>query len=310
MNQSQHITVLGVFVADTSYRADRPPNMGETILGNSFALGPGGKGSNQAVAIARLGGDVTMLTRLGNDAFADMAQNIWQDCGVKSAVHRDDNSYTGAAYIFVEEATGDNAIIVCPGAAGDISNEDIDENEKLIQSSAILLTQLEQPIPVAEYALKMARKAGVTTILNPAPAAPLDDVMLALCDYATPNETEASDITGIEVVSVDDARAAGDELLKRGVGSAVITLGAKGALFHSTVRSIHVDAIDAGPVVETTGAGDAFNGGMALGLARGLDPAEAVNLGCATAAISVTRPGTAPSMPTMAEVEALLDGLT
>ena len=112
--------ILGVFVADTAYRADRSPHMGETILGNSFALGPGGKGSNQAVAAARLGGDVTIITRLGDDAFADMADGIWTDSGVKQAVIRDPKSYTGAAYIFVEEASGDNAIIVCPGAAGDI----------------------------------------------------------------------------------------------------------------------------------------------------------------------------------------------
>jgi len=303
---SQHITVLGIFVADTSYRADRPPRMGETILGNSFALGPGGKGSNQAVAIGRLGGDVTILTRLGDDNFADIAENIWTESGVKNAAVRDSDSYTGAAYIFVEEASGDNAIIVCPGAATDISPADVDKHAVLIRNSAVLITQLEQPIPSAQRALQIAREAGVTTILNPAPAAVLEDDMFALCDYLTPNETEMGELAAEKVETIDDARRAGDILLKKGVGSVVATLGEQGALLHTNDRSEHVPAIDAGPVVETTGAGDAFNGGMAFGLARGLDPLEAVKLGCATAGISVTRPGTAPSMPGMEEVERLL----
>lgn len=306
MAESGKIAVLGVFVADTAYRADRPPRMGETILGNSFALGPGGKGSNQAVACARLGGDVTLITRLGDDAFADMAEQTWVRAGVKSAVTRDAGNYTGAAYIFVEEASGDNAIIICPGAAAAISTADVDANAELIQSSAVFMTQLEQPIEAARHALAMARAAGVTTILNPAPAAPLDDEMFTLCSFVTPNETETSELTAMAVETVDDARRAGDALLGKGVGAAVITLGERGALLHDRDRSQHVAAFDAGPVVETTGAGDAFNGGFAVALSRGLDPAEAVRLGCATAAISVTRPGTAPSMPSMDEVEALL----
>jgi len=303
---SKHITVLGIFVADTSYRAERPPRMGETILGNSFALGPGGKGSNQAVAVGRLGGDVTILTRLGDDDFADMAEKIWTESNVKSAALRDGNSYTGAAYIFVEEASGDNAIIVCPGAANLITPADMDHNADLIRQSSVFMTQLEQPVPTAHRALQIARQAGVTTILNPAPAAELDDDIFTLCDYLTPNETEAGELTGVAVQTVEDARKAADILVDRGVGSVVITLGAQGALLHTKTQSEHIAAIVAGPVVETTGAGDAFNGGMATGLAQGLHPLEAVRLGCATAGISVTRPGTAPSMPSMAEVQELL----
>ncbi len=301
-----HITVLGIFVADTAYRADRAPRMGETILGNSFALGPGGKGSNQAVAIGRLGGDVTIVSRLGDDDFAAMAEKTWQESGVKSAALRDKDSYTGAAYIFIEEASGDNAIIVCPGAAMKITQADVDQCADLIKGSSVLITQLEQPIEAAQHALQIAKQAGVTTILNPAPAAELPDEIFALCDYFTPNETEASELTGIKVETVVDARKAADLLLDKGVGTVVMTLGAQGALLHSRQRSEHVVAISAGPVVETTGAGDAFNGGLATGLAQGLDAIEAVRLGCATAGISVTRPGTAPSMPSMEEVERLL----
>ena len=167
------ITILGVFVADTAYRADRQPRMGETILGKSFSLGPGGKGSNQSVAAARAGGNVSFVSRLGDDAFADMAMKVWGEAGVDARVTRDPASYTGAAYIFVEDATGNNAIIISPGAAASISVDDIEANRGLIETSAIFITQLEQPIPAAKRALEIARAAGVATILNPAPAAPL-----------------------------------------------------------------------------------------------------------------------------------------
>jgi ribokinase len=300
------VVILGVFVADTAYRADRQPRMGETILGNSFKLGPGGKGSNQAVAAGKLGADITFLTRLGVDAFADMAKQTWKDAGVKSAVIDTPNSYTGAAYIFVEEGTGNNAIIVSPGAAMLISPADIEAHAELIRSAGVFVTQLEQPIDAALKALEIARGAGVTTILNPAPAASLPDRIYTLCDYVTPNETEAEGLTGINVSSIDDARRAADALLAKGVGAVIVTLGEKGALLHTRGRSEHVGAFNAGPVVETTGAGDAFNGGLAAALAKGVEPLEAVRFACAVAGISVTRHGTAPSMPTLQEVEALL----
>lgn len=305
MTRAKPITILGVFVADTSYRAERPPRMGETIMGKSFTLGPGGKGSNQSVAAARLGTDVHFISRLGDDAFADLAMNTWRDAGVTPEVIRDPKLYTGAAYIFIDESSGDNAIIICPGAASAISVADVQRNADLIRSSSVFLTQLEQPIAAAREALTIASTAGVVTVLNPAPAAPLDDAIFALCDYITPNETETADLTDLTVESLDQARAAADILIDKGVGAAVITLGGNGALFHNGKMSEHVPAFDAGPVVETTGAGDAFNGGFATGLARGMDPVEATRFGCAAAAISVTRPGTARSMPLLEEVEAL-----
>ncbi|AVO37786.1 ribokinase [Pukyongiella litopenaei] len=302
------IVILGVFVADTSYRADRAPRMGETIMGNSFALGPGGKGSNQAVAAAMAGGRVHFITRLGRDPFADMALATWDRAGVIPAITQHDDGYTGAAYIFVEEASGDNAIIVCPGVARSISPADIDARADLIGKAAVFMTQLEQPLDAAMRALEIARAGGATTILNPAPAAALPEGMLALCDYATPNESEAEGLTGIAVRTVADATRAAEALIAAGVGSAIITLGENGALFHDGRAAVHVPAFDAGPVAETTGAGDAFNGGFAAALQRGAAPIDAVRFGCATAAISVTRPGTAPSMPARSEVEALLAG--
>lgn len=301
-----HIAVLGVFVADTAYRADRPPRMGETILGNSFALGPGGKGSNQAVAVARAGGDVYFISKLGRDAFADLAFSIWNDAGVNPAVTQHDDSYTGAAYIFVEEATGNNAIIICPGVAGTISAADVEVKRDVISGASVFITQLEQPMEAAQRALEIAKAGGARTILNPAPAAKVPREMLSLCDFVTPNESEAEGITGEAVASIEDARRASEALLDLGVGAVVITLGENGAFFMDRVTSAHVPAFNAGPVVETTGAGDAFNGGFAVALSEGASPVDAVRFGCATAAISVTRPGTAPSMPSRAEIDTLL----
>jgi ribokinase len=305
MSTGKPIVILGVFVADTAYRAPRQPRLGETIMGTGFKLGPGGKGSNQAVAAARLEADVSFVTRLGSDTFAEMAMQTWVDAGVKPAVIETPESYTGAAYIFVEQDTGNNAIIVSPGAASLISPADIDAHAGLIRSAGVFVTQLEQPIDAAVRALQIARSSGVTTVLNPAPAAPLEDGIFQLCDYVTPNETEAEELTGMKVETVEDARAAAGRLMDRGAGTVVVTLGEKGALLHTKTISELVPAYRVGAVVETTGAGDAFNGGFAVGLARGFKPQEAVRFGCAVAGISVTRPGTAPSMPSLSEAEAI-----
>jgi ribokinase len=300
------VVILGVFVADTSYRAERMPRMGETILGKSFALGPGGKGSNQAVAAARAGVETHMITKLGKDTFADIALSIWREAGVTPQVTQHPESYTGAAFIFVDEHTGNNAIIVAPGIAGTISEADIDAHAQLIGDATVFITQLEQPLPAARRALEIAKAGGAITILNPAPAAALPDGMLELCSYVTPNETEAEALTGIRVVSIDDALAAAKALVAKGAGAAVITLGEKGALFHNGAETVHVPVFSAGPVVETTGAGDSFNGAFAAAIARGAAPEDAVRFGCAAASISVTRPGTAPSMPSEREIRALL----
>lgn len=300
------VVVLGVFVADTAYRAARAPRMGETIMGESFALGPGGKGSNQAVAAARAGVETHFISRLGQDTFADMALQTWKEAGVTAAITQHDDSYTGAAYIFVEAGTGDNAIIVCPGVAGQISPADIEARADLISGASVFVTQLEQPMDAAQRGLEIARASGVQTILNPAPAAELSEGMLGLCDYVTPNETEAEALTGIAVTTLEEASIAAQKLIAMGAKAAVITLGENGALYHADGQSVHVPAFNAGPVKETTGAGDAFNGGFAAALARGLDPVSAVRYGCATASISVTRAGTAPAMPSEAEIAALL----
>lgn len=300
------VAILGVFVADAAYRAQRQPEMGETILGQSFALGPGGKGSNQAVAAARCNANVSFISRLGKDPFGQMALDLYATEGIDARIDQVADSYTGSAYIFIDDKTGDNAIIVCPGAAATITPSVIDNVKSVIESADVFVTQLEQPIDAAEHALKIARAAGVVTVLNTAPAESISDAMFGLCDYVTPNETEVEAYTGVKVDTVEDAKKAGDVLLGKGVGTALITLGEQGALLHNAAQSVHIPAVHAGAVVETTGAGDAFNGGFAAALAQKQNPVEAAHFACAVAGLSVTKAGTAPSMPTRNEVEALL----
>lgn len=300
------VAILGIFVADLAFRARRMPLIGETIAGSGFAMGPGGKGSNQSVAAARAGARVTFISKLGRDAFGDIARETWSREGITARVAQSDSQPTGAAFIYVNEVNGENAIIVVPGAAGSISAGDVDAAAEAIRGARVFVTQLEQPVAAARRALEIARAAGVTTVFNPAPAAPFDEDIYPLCDYIVPNETEAAAITGLPLDSLDAARKAGDVLMAKGAGTALITLGDKGALFHARERSVHVPAVKAGAVVETAGAGDAFVGGFAAALARGDDPLAATRFGCAVAGISVTRAGTAPSMPSLAEIDSLM----
>jgi len=303
---NKDIVILGVFVADTAYRASRQPKIGETIIGNEFSLGPGGKGSNQAVAAALAGGNVHFISRLGKDDFSNMALSLWEKSGITPHVTQYSDSYTGAAYIFIEDETGNNAIIVSPGAAANINDDDIIANKELIQGSRVFMTQLEQSLDAADTALSFAKEGGAITILNPAPAQPLGENILKLCDFVTPNEIEAEQITGIPVKSIIDAEIAAGKLLEKGAKAAVITLGEQGALFKDKNQVIHQPSYEVGPVVETTGAGDAFNGGLAVALAEEMPIDKALRFACATASISVTRQGTAPSMPDRNEIEILL----
>lgn len=300
------VSILGIFVADTAYLAKRMPKIGETISGTGFSVGPGGKGSNQAVAAARAGSKVSFISKIGRDTFGDMALKTYADAGVTPKVVQMDDMPTGAAFIYVNDENGENAIIVYPGAAGTIGIADVEAARETIEGSKIFVTQLEQPAAAATRALEIAREAGVITVFNPAPAEPFPDTIYPLCDYIVPNETEAAALVGFSLSSLEEARKAGDVLLRKGARTALITLGERGVLYHTPEHSEHVPAIAAGPVIDTTGAGDAFVGGFSAALASGIGPVNAVQFGCATAGISVTRRGTAPSMPTLAEIEALL----
>jgi ribokinase len=304
---AHRVTVMGSFVADLAFRTPRLPNWGETVMGSAFRLGPGGKGSNQAVAAARLGAEVVFISKLGRDLFGELARRTYAEERIgTSFVFVTAEQETGGAAVIVDQAKGENAIVVVPGACFHLTCEEVDRARPAIEGSAIFITQLELPMPVVEHGLRLAGKLGVPTILNPAPAHTVPESVYPLCDYLTPNEAEAAELSGRPVASVADAERAADALLARGARNVVVTLGAQGALVKNAELAEHVPAFDAGTVVETTGAGDAFNGGFAVGLAEGRDIIAATRFGCAVAGISVTRLGTAPSMPRRSEVEALL----
>lgn len=301
------VVVMGSFVADVAFRTTKLPAWGETHMGAEFKLGPGGKGSNQAVAAARAGARVSFISKLGNDPFGDLARRTYREEGIDTRHLLETASATGAAAIIIDAQRGENAIIVVPGACYELTPEEVDRARPLIASAAVFIAQLELSLPTVQHGLHLAHSLGVPTVLNPAPACELPESIFHDCDYITPNETEAGTLTGIHVASLADAERAADALLARGTRNVVITLGAQGAFVKNATVREHVPAFNAGPVVETTGAGDAFNGGFAVALAEDKDIVEATRFGCAVAAISVTRPGTAPSMPHRAEVDALLN---
>ena len=303
---AKFVTVMGSFVADMAFRTEKLPAWGETFMGREFRLGPGGKGSNQAVAAARAGASVSFIGKLGRDALGDIARHTWRDEGIDTRHLLDTDTATGAAAIILDANSGENAIIVVPGACFTLTPGEVAAAKDLVAASSVFLTQLELPVPTVEFALTLAHSLGVPTILNPAPGCALPASIYPQCDYLTPNESEAQVLTGIRVASLADADRAADALLAQGVRTVVVTLGAQGAFVKTASLREHVPALDAGPVLETTGAGDAFNGGFAVALAEGRALLDAVRFGCAVAGISVTRAGTAPSMPHRHEVDALL----
>jgi ribokinase len=301
------ITFAGSFIADCTFRTSSLPAWGQTLMGSGFKLGPGGKGSNQAVAAARLGAKVSFICKLGEDLFGELARQTYAREGIDTSfITRTSAQCTGAASIVVDDVRGENSIIVVPGSGFELTAAELETARQLIADSALFVTQLEIPAATAKRGLELAGESGVSTILNPAPAMPLAREVYPLCDYITPNEWEAAELTGIPVQSAADASCAAAKLLAMGARNVVITLGAQGALVKNSELEELVPAIDAGPVVETTGAGDAFNGGFAVALSEGMDIVSATRFGCAVAGISVTRHGTANSMPARAEVQDLL----
>jgi ribokinase len=302
---TKRVTVMGSYVADLAFRIDRLPTWGETRMGQSFQLGPGGKGSNQAVAAARAGANVAFISKLGLDPFGEIARTLYREEGIDTQYVFASPNPTGAAAILIDAAKGENAIIVVPGACFELTPSEVDQATALIAASGIFVAQLELPLATVEHGLRLAHSHHVPTILNPAPATILPSTIYSLCDYLTPNETEAATLTGIPVTDLASAEEAATVLLALGVHNVILTLGAQGALIKTRTLTRHVTAVDAGPVVETTGAGDAFNGGLAAALAEGMDLIEATQFACAVAGISVTRPGTAPSMPRRLEIDAI-----
>jgi ribokinase len=304
------VCILGIFAADTAYHAKRMPNLAETIMGSNFNLGPGGKGSNQAVAAAKAGAAVTFISKIGDDAFGDLALRTLHDAGVTTRMEVITDQPTGAAFIFVNEVSGDNAIIVVAGAAGTLSVDDVEKHRACIEAAEVFVTQLEQPTEAALRGLEIASASGVTTVFNPAPAKSFPDTIYDLCDYIAPNEVEAAEIVGFAITTDEDARRAANILISKGARAVLMTLGARGVLFHTATQSERIPACAFGQVIDTTGAGDAFLGGFASALSRGYEPLMAVKFGCVTAGIAVTRRGTASAMPLLHEIETLLAATT
>ncbi|MDE2857920.1 MAG: ribokinase [Chloroflexota bacterium] len=296
------IVVVGSFNTDLVSYVQRMPRPGETVHGDSFMTGAGGKGSNQAVAAARLGADVTFIGRLGKDVFANLAYEIWDAEGINSDyVVQDEETATGVAPIFVDSA-GENMIVVVLGANSRVQSSDIDAARERIAAADVLVLQLEINTDMVTYALQVAKQVGVTTILNPAPAAPIPRGTIQLADYLTPNETELESLSG---GPVSDVAAAARSLMTREEQTVVVTMGAGGA------QVVSRDQTDLLPtfkvdVVDTTGAGDAFNAALAVGLAEGKSLMDAARFANATAALCVTKAGAAGSAPYRAEVDALL----
>lgn len=297
------ITVVGSYNTDLIFSSPRLPLPGETVLGRGLRTAHGGKGANQAIAAARLGARVALLGTLGHDAFGESALALLRAEGIETGwVEHSTTDPTGAAAILLD-ATGQNAIVVAPGANAALTPARVQEAAALLRSSQVVVAQLECPLDAVHAALEIAREGGATTLLNPAPAQPLPAEMLAMASLLTPNESEAAALSGLPVSDATGAERAARALQARGAHIVVVTLGAEGALLVPPgTRALHVPA----PLtcaVETTGAGDAFSGALAAGLAEGLVLERAVRRAVLAASLSVRRPGAAESMPTRAEVE-------
>jgi len=299
------VVVVGSVNVDMIVRAERLPRPGETVVGGEFVSAGGGKGANQAMAAHRLGADVRFVGRVGRDAWGDAALAGFAAEGLPTTwVSVDSAAATGVALIMVDRG-GQNLIAVSPGANHRLTRDALRAAEPAFVGAGVLLVQLEIPIETAWLALEMARAHGLATVLNPAPSCSLPDGLLRLVDWATPNEVEAVALTDLDVVDLHDAERAARSLLARGPSHVVVTLGDRGAV-HVTgngaeeISALSVQAVDA------TAAGDAFSAALAVGLARGLPPSEALRYASAAGACAATRPGAQPSLPTHAEVTALL----
>lgn len=303
-----NVVVVGSSNTDMIIQMKSIPRPGETLLGGRFSIAPGGKGANQAVAAARAAGagsKVTFVAKVGQDLFGDQTiAGLKKDKISTDYVFRDKKNASGVALIYVAE-DGENSIGVASGANGALSPADVKKAAKVIAGSDILVMQLETPLPTVLEAAKTADKAGVPVILNPAPTQPLPEELLRKVTILTPNETEAESLTGITVTDKKTAEEAASILHRKGVPIVIITMGAKGVYLSAPeckkmIKSFKVKAVD------STAAGDVFNGALASALSQELGLLEAIRFAIAAAAISVTRLGAQPSVPTRKEIEKML----
>ena len=291
------ICVLGIFVADISFSGSKIPSIGETILGTKYNVGPGGKGSNQAICIARLGGKVNFFSKIGKDTYGKLALETFKKNNIDTKhIIQNENLQTGVAGILVDKNSGKNAINVITGAPSTLTLEDLKDQINLIKKSKIFLTQLEVPLDVTLHCLKVAKENKVLTILNPAPASELSNEFFKYIDFFTPNETEAEFYTGVKIANEEDAKVASQKLLQLGMKKIIITLGEKGLFYSDGNEDIYLKA-NTVKALDTTGAGDAFNGGLAFGLSTSKPIKECLELANKVAGISTTKLGAGDAMP-------------
>ena len=296
------ISVLGIFVADISFSGPKIPAVGETILGNKYNVGPGGKGCNQAVAIARLGGKVNFISKIGKDAYGKLALETLKKNNINTEnIIQDEKLQTGVAGILVDKQSGKNAINVIVGAPNSLKISEMNSQINLIKSSKIFLTQLEIPKDVTLYCLKTAKKNGCLTILNPAPASEISKEFYSYIDYFTPNETEAEFYTGIKITNEKEAKQAADKLINLGIKKIIITLGEKGLFYSDGQEEIHLKASSV-KAIDTTGAGDAFNGALAFSLTKGKPIKACLELANKAAGLSTTKLGAGDAMPFIKDI--------
>jgi len=294
--QTKKIIVIGSCNTDMVIKADRLPIPGETVIGGTFLMNPGGKGANQAVAAARMGGKVTFISKTGNDVFGRQSVELYNSEGINTKyIFSDPRNPSGVALITVD-ANGENCIVVASGANASLSPADIESAKSEIETADLLLMQLEIPIETVEYAAEMAHKKGIPVILNPAPARALSETLLKRLYMITPNKTEAEILSGIKVSDWDRAKKAADVISAKGVDIVVITLGSLGAFIkennkYHKVEATHVKAVD------TTAAGDCFSGSLCVGLSEGLSIVDAVKMAAKASALTVTRMGAQSSIP-------------
>ena len=297
------ITVLGIFVADISFSGPKIPSIGETILGKKYNVGPGGKGCNQAIAIARLGGNTNFISKIGKDVYGELALKTLEKNKISTEnIIQDGNQQTGVAGILVDQNTGKNAINVIVGAPSSLRINEIEKQINLIKRSKIFLTQLEVPKDVTLHCLKTAKENGCITILNPAPASEISKEFYNNIDFFTPNETEAEFYTGIKIASEKEAKQAADKLLNLGIKKVIITLGEKGLFYSDGKEETYLKA-SAVKAIDTTGAGDAFNGGLAFGLSKEKPIKECLELANKVAGISTTKLGAGDAMPFIQDIK-------
>ena len=302
--EKKKVMMLGSFVVDLTTRQKGLPVPGETIVGDSFKMGPGGKGSNQAVVAHRAGADVTLVTKLGRDLFGNVATDFYKAEGMDiSHVLFDDERTTGIALIEVDTVSAQNSIVVVPAACANFTEAEIEGLRPLIRESDYLLMQLEINMDATFRAMQIAKEYGVPVILNPAPVPkePVPDELLCLADVITPNEFEAQALTGVRIENENDARTAAKIFHEKGVKNVVITLGALGVFASNGKKDVMEPRLNVN-AIDTTGAGDAFSGGFTMALSEGKDLFTAVRCGNVTGALAVTRLGTAPAMPRREEI--------